>query len=449
MVKRETFLRLLWIILAFTAFLLCHLNRLGGMSPAQSTCLGIFLLAAILWVTEALPLYVTSFFILALEAIFLSPRMDVSYKTFLTPFFSSTILLFLGGFVLAKGLERYHLDERIARSILKKVGESPKRILFGMMCVTAFLSMWMSNTATTALMIAVAYPLVKQMKEDDPFRKALILGIPFSANVGGIGTPIGTPPNAIALNALKDIGKNISFLRWMVLAVPLEVIILVFIYWILIVFYPPKEKRLKLIVGELAPMERKEKLVFSILVLTVILWLTTGLHKVPSSIVAVMPILLLFGTGLLKREDFNTLSWDVLFVIGGGLALGVAVHKTGLDRWLLNMMGLEGLGFYVVLVIFVFLAAALTNFMSNTSTAALLIPIVLAMGRNPLVLGLSIALAASASMALPISTPPNAIAYGSGLIKVKDMARAGVIITLVFVILIVTFGYFYWKLVGF
>jgi len=447
--KRTSLLRVLWAFLAFLALWLSIKFAPADMNQAQRTCLGIFILAAVFWITEAIPLFVTSFLLLALQSILLAPHIDGSYRVFLAPFFSSTILLFLGGFVLARGLARYHLDERMAYYLLDKVGDSPGRVLFGMMAVTAFLSMWMSNTATTALMIAVAYPLVRQMEPEDPFSKALILGIPFSANVGGIGTPIGTPPNAIALSALKEVGVNLSFLKWMVLTVPLEVFILLVIYWVLTMFFRPRASKLKLSLEKMPPPEKREYFVSGVLVLTVLLWLTTGLHGIPSSVVSTFPILALFGTGLLKREDFNSLGWDVLFVIGGGLSLGVGVHRSGLDRWLLASLGFEKLGFYLLLFIFAFLAALLTNFMSNTSTAALLVPLVIALGKNPLVLSLGIALSASASMLLPISTPPNAIAYGSGMIRVKDMAKSGAVITFIFVIAISTIGYFYWKLLGF
>jgi len=447
--KRASFFRALWTFLSFFFLWISIRYAPGDMSGAQKTCFGIFVLAAFLWVTEAIPLFVTSFLILALQSVLLAPHIDGNYRVFLAPFFSSTILLFLGGFVLARGLARYHLDERMAFYLLDKVGDSPGRILLGMMAVTAFLSMWMSNTATTALMIAVAYPLVRQLEPGDPFAKAIILGIPFSANVGGIGTPIGTPPNAIALSALKEVGINLSFLRWMVLTVPLELFVLLVIYWVLMLFFRPRTGKVKLSLEKMPPPERREIFVSGVLALTVLLWLTTGLHGVPSSVISVFPVLALFGTGLLRREDFNSLGWDVLFVIGGGLSLGVGVHRSGLDGWLLTSLGFERLGFYPLLLIFAFLAALLTNFMSNTSTAALLVPIVLAIGKNPLILSLGIALSASASMLLPISTPPNAIAYGSGLIKVKDMARAGGVITFIFVIAVSTIGYFYWKLLGF
>lgn len=434
----------IFFIVSLLIFALLYFIPISGMPHKAQVALSIFAMGAFLWITEAIPLHITSFVILLFLSLFLVPAMKVKYTFFFAPFFSGAIVLFLGGFTLARAMKVYKLDEKFADLILKRSGTSPSRILFGFMFATAFLSMWMSNTATTALMMAVAFTIFYKLEPDDGFRKALAIGIPFAANIGGMGTPIGTPPNAIAMGMLRENGIEISFFKWMMLAVPIEFILLFFTWLLLLKFFPPKNKRVELMIKDTSENSSGTKLTVITLILTVLLWLTGPVHHIKDALVALLPVIILFGTGTLRKDDFYLLGWDVLMLMGGGLALGLAAEKSGLNEWFINAAGIKGLSPYWVFSGFVALTAILTNFMSNTSTAALIIPIAMAIkGINPSVVAIGIALAASSSMLLPVSTPPNAIAYGSGEIKVKDMFRTGLIITLFCVILLVTGFYIF------
>lgn len=419
-----------------------------GLSDAGRLTLGIFTTAAILWVVEPFPLYVTSFVIVILEVIVLGRPggplglSSTGYNVFLHPFFDSVIVLLLGGFVMATALKRYGLDERISRTILSRTGTSPRRVLLGMMITSAFLSMWLSNTATTALMIAVAIPIVSTMDPAEPFRKAIILGIPFASNIGGIGTPIGTPPNAIALGILAQMGRRLTFLEWMYRGIPVVVVLLVVSWLVLCRLFPPGVKRITLQFGKQERMGRKPKFILCVFAAVVVLWLTSQWHGIPSAIVSLIPFVILFGLRLLRDDDLQDLGWGILFVVGGGMSLGIAMRESGLTTWIVGQLPFQAMGTLGVLMVFGVVAAAMTSFISNSATANLLLPIAVGVSAvEPTTTAAVVAIAASAAMILPISTPPNAIAYGSGLVNVRDMARAGSIITVVAIPMIAAFIY--------
>jgi sodium-dependent dicarboxylate transporter 2/3/5 len=420
----------------------------AGLTEAGRITLGIFAIAAILWMLEPFPLYVTSFLVVILEVVFLGRAggplgMEAKgYAVFLHPFFDPVVVLFLGGFVLARAVKRYGLDDRISRLILRRAGSRPTSVLLGMMVTSAFLSMWISNTATTALMIAVAIPLIRDFPQDEPFRKAIILGVPFASNIGGIGTPIGTPPNAIAMGILGQIHEGFSFLAWMIRGLPVVVVLLGFCWWLLCRLFPPGISRVELRIRTDEPMDRRSMLIVGVFAGVVILWLTSPLHGIPAAIIALVPLVVFFGLGLLEHEDLQDLGWGILFIIGGGMSLGVAMRESGLSAWIVQQIPFEGIGAFGVLLVFAVSAAALTTFISNTATANLLIPIVVGVAAiAPRTSAVAVALASSAAMILPISTPPNAIAYGSGRIAVADMMRAGAIVTAVSVLFITVFVY--------
>ncbi len=419
-----------------------------GLSDAGRLTLGIFTSAAILWVVEPFPLYVTSFVIVILEVIVLGRpggslgMSSTGYNVFLHPFFDSVIVLLLGGFVMATALKRYGLDERISRTIMSRTGTSPRRVLLGMMVTTAFLSMWLSNTATTALMIAVAIPIISTMDPAEPFRKAIILGIPFASNIGGIGTPIGTPPNAIALGILAQMGRRLTFIEWMYRGVPVVVILLLVSWLVLCRLFPPGVESIAIEFGKQERMGRKPKFILYVFAVVVALWLTSKWHGVPSAIVSLFPFVIFFGLRLLRDDDLQDLGWGILFVVGGGMSLGIAMRESGLTAWIVDQLPFQAMGTFGVLMIFAVVAAALTSFISNSATANLLLPIAVGVSAvEPAATAAVVAIAASAAMILPISTPPNAIAYGSGFINVKDMARAGGIITVVAIPIIAGFIY--------
>ena len=421
-----------------------------GLSEAGRLTFGIFTMAAILWVLEPFSLYVTSFIIVILEVILLGRNggplglTGSGYMIFLHPFFSSVVVLLLGGFVMAQAVKRYGIDTWLSRKLLQRVGNKPAAVLLGMMVMCAFLSMWISNTATTALMMAVAIPVVNTFPGNEPFRKALILGIPFSSNIGGIGTPIGSPPNAIAMGFLEQAGYEMSFLGWMTIGVPIVIVLILVCWLILYNLFRPKIESVELEVPEEAEsLDRRSKFIIAVFVLVVILWLTSSLHGIPSSIVALIPFVIFFGLRLLDDDDLRELGWGILFIVGGGMSLGVAMRESGLSEWMVSQVDFASMGTLGILFLFAAVAAIMTTFISNSATANLLLPIVVGISAvSPMSSALVVAIVSSAAMILPVSTPPNAIAYGSGYIAIRDMARAGTLVTaisLVFVTLVIYF----------
>jgi sodium-dependent dicarboxylate transporter 2/3/5 len=421
-----------------------------GLSEAGRLTFGIFTMAAILWVLEPFSLYVTSFIIVILEVILLGRSggplgmTGSGYMIFLNPFFSSVVVLLLGGFVMAQAVKRYGIDTWLSRKLLHRVGTRPAAVLLGMMVMCAFLSMWISNTATTALMMAVAIPVVNTFPGNEPFRKAMILGIPFASNIGGIGTPIGSPPNAIAMGFLEQSGHEMTFLGWMTIGVPIVIVLILVCWLILYSLFRPKIEQVELDVSEEAEsLDGRSKFIITVFMLVVILWLTSSLHGIPSSIVALIPFVIFFGLRLLDDDDLRELGWGILFIVGGGMSLGVAMKESGLSEWMVSQIDFASMGTLGILFLFAGVAALMTTFISNSATANLLLPIVVGIAAvSPVSSALVVAIVSSAAMILPVSTPPNAIAYGSGRIDVRDMAKAGTIVTaisLVFVTLVIYF----------
>lgn len=423
--------------------------------PRQAVFMAaIFVLAALLWMTEALPLFATSILITGLEILLLAnpgnwPGLGFEhqdsppYSVFLAPIANPVIVLFFGGFLLAQAVVKEGVDKTLAGIILRLFGEKPMMVLLGVMLVTAIFSMWMSNTATTAMMVTLVVPMMAQVPEGDPIRKGLLLAVPFSANIGGIGTPIASPPNAVAYSILVKEGLPISFLNWVIIAVPLMLLLLLVTWLLLYATYKP-------IHADIAFKPQKTKIeargwyVIVILILTVFLWLSESLHGLSSSIVALVPAIAFTATGLLTRQDVNSLDWHILILIIGGLALGEGMRITGLDTVFVNLIPTEGafvlIGFIVVTLLF-------STFISNTAAANLILPIGISYSlehmtsaNGSILVGMSIALAASLAMALPISTPPNTIAYVKGELVSKDFMRNGVIIGILSIILIYAFG---------
>jgi solute carrier family 13 (sodium-dependent dicarboxylate transporter), member 2/3/5 len=424
-----------------------------ALSVAGERALAILILAALLWITEVVPLFVTSFVILLLELAWLLPGLPeaagATGVTFLSPFFSDVVLLFLGGFVLSLSLGKYGLDERLARGVLARTGTSPARILLGMMAATAFLSMWMSNTATAAMMIALAVSILKHTPETDRYRKALLLGIPFSANLGGLATPVGSPPNAIALRYMQEAGIAPSFATWMLLTVPLVVVALAGTGWLLLRLHPTRLAAVDVPARESAPLKPRSRRVITVVLLTVLGWLTGDLHGMSNGMVALFPVVVLFGARFLTIPDLRALPWDVLLIVGGGLSLGAAVETSGLGRWFVSHVPSETADPRLLLAAVCVLAGGMSAVMSNTATATLLLPIVIGLGgvaTAPLALG--VAHACSVSMPLPVSTPPNAMVFSSGQISVRDMLVPGLIVSVASLLLAFTVAPLWWRLLG-
>ncbi len=441
------------IILAIALLAGVAVSRIpfDGLSEAGRLTFGIFTMAAILWVLEPFSLYVTSFIIVILEVILLGRSggplgmTGSGYMIFLHPFFSSVVVLLLGGFVMAQAVKRYDIDTWLSRKLLHRVGNKPAAVLLGVMVMCAFLSMWISNTATTALMMAVAIPVVNTFPSNEPFRKAIILGIPFAANIGGIGTPIGSPPNAIAIGFLEQAGYEMSFLNWMTIGLPIVIVLILVCWLILYNLFKPKMETIELEVPEeVESLDRRSKFIIAVFLLIVILWLTSSLHGIPSSIVALIPFVIFFGFRLLDDDDLRQLGWGILMIVGGGMSLGVAMRESGLSEWMVSQVDFAAMGTLGILFLFAAVAAIMTTFISNSATANLLLPIVVGISAvSPMSSALVVAIVSSAAMVLPVSTPPNAIAYGSGYIDVRDMMRSGTIITAISLVFITIVIYFF------
>ncbi|HJK91414.1 MAG TPA: SLC13 family permease [Polyangiaceae bacterium LLY-WYZ-15_(1-7)] len=438
------------VLAAFTG----DLAGFTGLPDPAAVTLVILVVAATLWITEAIPLFATSLLILFLELTWLQTSFrdagaDHPDGLFLAPFFSNVVLLFLGGFVLSAAFRKFLVDERLARWVLRRSGGSPGRLLLAVMLVTALLSMWMSNTATAAMMLGLAVPMLADVPKDDPLRVGLVLGIAFAANLGGLGTPIGTPPNAIVLDQMKQLGVAPSFATWLGLAFPLFLVLLFFAYFVLRAAFRTRVEAITLPDTPPQPWTRRSRLVVAIGALTVLAWLLDGLHPFATGTVALLPVVVFFGFGLLDQSDFRALPWDVLVLAGGGLSLGVAVDRSGLGQAIVGLVPAGELGPFALAAAFAAVAAVLTSLMSNTATANLLVPVVVGLeGAAVEPLLLVVAFACSTVMALPVSTPPNAMAFASGAVRTADMVKTGLVISLVGLALTCTLGLVWWRLFG-
>ncbi len=381
------------------------------------------------------------------------------FATFADPI----IILFLGGFFLADAATKYRLDINLARVLLKPFGTNPKFVLLGLMSVTAIFSMFMSNTATAAMMLALLTPVLALFKPEDRGRAAFALCIPVGANVGGIGTPIGTPPNAIALKAMQDMGLDVSFGKWMAFGIPFVIIMLMVGWLILIKMFPISQPSLDLskeLKGKFLKTP-KAIVVYATFIVTILMWIIPKeYHGLDANTVAIIPIAVFSVTGVISKKDLKSMSWDVLWLVAGGFALGVALSETNLAKDMISAIPFGEWNSTVLLIGASCICLFMATFMSHTATAALLVPILagvagamLATGSmdNPgaVALLVTVAFASSLGMALPISTPPNAMAYATGLVEQKGMAISGTIlcilglvITIVMMTLLGSAGFF-------
>lgn len=356
-------------------------------------------------------------------------------------FADPTIILFLGGFILAIAATKSGLDVWMAKTLIKPFGKKSENVLLGFLLITGVFSMFISNTATAAMMLTFLTPVFKALPANGKGRIALTMSIPIGANLGGMGTPIGTPPNAFAYKVLNDpagLNMQISFGQWMLIMVPL-VIVLLFIAWVVLKkFFPFTQKTIELnIQGDMSHNWRTA-VVGITFALTILLWIVGKYVGVNSNTVAMLPIAIFAITGVITAKDLQKIDWGVIWMVAGGFALGLALNGTGLAKVAIQAIPFGDWSPIVILIIAGLVCYFLSNFISNTATAALMIPILTVvcegMGDKLSVIGgtstmlIGIAVAASAAMTLPISTPPNAIAYSTGLIDQKDMAKTGVIV---------------------
>ncbi|MGV2987071.1 SLC13 family permease [Vibrio sp. E150_011] len=429
-----------------------------GLTIIQQRVIAIFLLAALCWVFEPIPIYATSVVIIVLELLMLSNKgmywfrasegqthfgTLLKYEEIMATFASPIIMLFLGGFFLAMAATKYRLDVNLARVLLKPFGSDPKYVMLGLMLITGIFSMFMSNTATTAMMLSILTPVIALFGPKDPGRIAFALCIPVAANIGGIGTPIGTPPNAIALKYL--VGENyISFGEWMAFGVPFVVVMMALAWLLINSLYGAEQKKIELAIKGKFLKTPKAIMVYGTFAGTIILWLMGSAHGMNSYTVALIPVAVFSLTGIINKEDLKRISWDVLWLVSGGIALGLALDKTGLAKLVVHSIPFDAYSPYVVLFGAAMLCLVMANFMSHTATANLLMPIMAALGASmaslaplggEITLILVVTFAASLGMSLPISTPPNALAHATGNVQSNQMAKVGVILGVIGVLL--------------
>ncbi|MGF1866217.1 SLC13 family permease [Enterovibrio norvegicus] len=427
---------------------------IDDLTIIQHRLLAIFLLAALLWVLEPVPVFATSILIIALELIMISDKglrwfreaqpgheigELIKYTDIFSAFSSPIIILFMGGFALAIAASKYELDNNLARVLLKPFGTKPKAIMLGLMLITAVFSMFMSNTATTVMMLALLAPIVASVPKGDTGVKALVLCIPIAANTGGIATPIGTPPNAIALQYLT--GENaINFLDWMMMGLPFVIIQLSFAWWLLQKLFPAQQDEMTLKLDGKFQRNWRAYTVYATFAVTILLWMTTSLHGMNTYVVSIVPLAVFTLTGIMGKEELKLINWDVLWLVAGGIAIGLALDKTGLAEALAHAVDYDTLSPVAVVLTLSLICWVMANFMSNTATANLLMPIAAAVATSMESLsavggiqGLLVVVAFSASlgMILPVSTPPNSLAYSTGLIESRDMAKVGIIVGVV------------------
>ncbi len=412
----------------------------SALSDAARSTLFILTLAAGMWASEAIPAFAVALMVIGLQIAILgrpggvfSQRED-DWEQFAATLGSPLIWLFLGGFVLAAAADKTGLNRALANQILQRLGTRPAAILAGTMAVTFVFSLFISNTAAATMMIAVMLPLARSLPPGDRFIKALLLGVAFSASIGGMGTVIASPPNAIAAGALRDV-DSIDFFRWMIAAAPPAVALVLVIYAYLYCRYRPTVKRID--IGRIAAADARvlplwrRLLVMVVFVVTVLLWVTQSLHGIPATVVSFLPICVFCTAGVLDSDDICTIRWDVLLLIAGGLSLGLAVTQTGLAAWLVGRLPLQGLPGLGVVLLLTYLTVVLSNVMSNTAAANILVPIGLVVGTSfgaEAATVVPVALSASAGLCLPISSPPNAIAYATGFVSSRDLIQCGLLI---------------------
>lgn len=430
-----------------------------GLTVVQQRVIAIFVWAALMWIVEAVPAWTTSLLIIVISLLTISDsaitplisgldaetaKQIVSYKAIMSTFADQTVMLFMGGFVLALVASKSGVDITLARAMLKPFGTKPYTVLFGFILVTAIFSMFVSNTATAAMMLTFLAPVLKSLPKEEKGCAALALAIPIGANIGGIATPIGTPPNGIALGYLNDtagLNLGIGFGDWMMVMTPLMLVILVIAWLLLRLFHPFTTKEIHLKIYGGAKKGWRTYVIYATLAVTILLWMFERVVGINSYVVALIPIGIFSITRIIKSKDLKELDWACLWMVAGGFALGTAMNKTGLATTLVNAIPFDSWPVLVVMIGGGIICWILSTFISNSAATALMVPILAAVGKG---LGTSIdgyggmstlligvALSASFAMALPISTPPNAIAHSTGLIRSSHMLRVGVIIGII------------------
>ena len=428
---------------------------IDGLTVVQQRVIAIFVMAVMLWLTEAIPAWATSVVIIFVllfgvsdSALNIMQGSEgeygnlLEYQGIMACFADPTIILFLGGFVMAIAATKSGLDVLMAKTLIAPFGKKSENVLLGFMLITGIFSMFISNTATAAMMLTFLTPVFKALPANGKGRIALTMAIPIGANLGGMGTPIGTPPNAFAykvLTAPDGLNLDLGFGEWMMIMGPMVIIMLIMAWFIIRKMFPFSQKTIELNIEGNIQYNWRTYVVAGTFILTILLWVFGKKYLgINANTVAMLPIAVFAFTGVITADDLKEIDWAVIWMVAGGFALGLAINGTGLAENAVNSIPFDTFNPLVIMVVSGLVCFALSNFISNTATAALLIPILSVVcagmgdslnsigGTSTIIIG--VAVAASCAMSLPISTPPNAIAYSTGLIQQTDMAKAGLTI---------------------
>ncbi|RQE03746.1 SLC13 family permease [Prevotella intermedia] len=433
---------------------------IDGLTVVQQRIIAIFIFAMLSWLTECIPAWATSLAIMTIMCVTVSENSFQFFKgdgigellkskEIMASFADPIIMLFLAGFILAIAASKSGLDTLLAKNMIRPFGNKSENVLLGFLFITGIFSMFISNTATAALMLTFLAPVFASLPANGKGRIALTMSIPLAANLGGIGTPIGTPPNMIAMKFLNDpdgLNLGISFGQWMLIMGPLVVILLLICWRVILYFFPFSKKTIELeIKGEIHRGWRMY-VVIATFIITILLWIIpkeiTGIN---TNTVSMIPMGIFAITGVINAKDLQQIDWSVIWMVAGGFALGLGMNGSGLADVAIESIPFGSWSPIVILIVSGLICYFLSNFISNTATAALLMPILAvvcrAMGDKLDVIGgtstvlIGVAIAASTAMCLPISTPPNAIAYSTGLVEQKDMLKTGLVCGIISLVL--------------
>lgn len=456
-VKQVVLLPLILAVTLVLWFVPSGFYGIEGLTVVEQRTIAIFVFTALMWMFEVIPTWTTSVLSIVIMLLtisdssiwFMKESYDaaemgtfVSYKSILATFADPVIMLFLGGFILAIATTKVGLDVQLAKALLKPFGKKSEFVLLGFLLVIGLFSMFMSNTATAAMMLTFLAPVLRTLPPDGKGRIALALSIPIAANLGGIGTPIGTPPNAIALGYLNDtLHLGVGFGEWMLVMVP-YVLVMLFISWgLLLMFFPFKQKTIELRIENTHEKTWQTYVVYVTFAVTILLWMLDRVTGINSNVVAMIPVGVFCVTGIITKDDLKEINWSVLWMVAGGFALGLALQKTGLAEHLVNSIPFASWKPLAVVLVSGFIGYFISNFISNTAAANLIVPIICAvgvgMGDSLLAVGglrtllVGVVLSTSLAMLFPISTPPNALAHSTGLVTTKDMAKIGILIGII------------------
>jgi sodium-dependent dicarboxylate transporter 2/3/5 len=452
-----------------------------SLNPGAAKAVAVAVLMIVWWITEALPMPAV-----ALVPLVLLPLLKVSaFEEVAKSYSNPVVFLFMGGFMIGLAIEKWNLHKRIALQIVKRTGTSGNRIILGFIAATGFISMWLSNTATTMMMFPIALSVIVVMNEHEKpgpglrnFSLVLMLAIAYASNIGGMGTIIGTPPNVAFIGFIeKKYGYTVQFFDWMLLCTPLAMILLAALYLVLAKWLFPnriKSSRetsdfIHKEIAALGKLSVAEKRVLAVFIATATLWITKDLFNSPKlfklddSMIALAGALALFaipgGTAqdgkpkmLLAWEDTSRMAWGILLLFGGGIALAGSLEKAGVMEMIGNWLaGFSHMGGFALVLVVVVVSIFLSELMSNVAQVIVLAPVLAALADalhlDPLLLGIPMTLAASAAAMMPMGTPPNAIVFSSGYIRLKDMLKAGFVMNLISILVITLFCWFLLPLV--